>query len=718
MTLTLKDELSSGLDRIKSEFETLKNLGRGLTLGHLEQGGNVLRQVAREAQNLTSSLERVGAVADRVWTKLKRVGSAVGRAMDDQGRVGGFAAAATAYSVAKPIMSAAEYSNTLAHTAITAHQYEADADRMKLALRLRYNEIARTTAQDSHKIGEAGFWLSLTGMDPALVAKMVPTSAKIATAYNTEVGDASRTGFALNYNMGIGADDMERALAMMALLGKHGHYLFQDQAKSMPGVAAAAQRSGMTGMGSLAEIGAAMQISMKVVDPAQPAMAATNLEAFLQQIQQAREEKTFSKFGIDLENALMNGAAKGVSPLNNVLGLIHRAQEHEVKRLHLTNPAQINQSNAHVLSHIMGGRKEAMTFAGAMLANPDEFMHLVKMAKAIGSGADDQMINKDFAEAMRDMSSAVKLLTENLRQGEDRVGFASAPLVKAGNWAVGGALDVLNDLDKKMPGAADAAILATAAILSFGAALATLGVVGPVVAKGWAMVSPVLGAAVRGVAFLSRGLVSAGGAGLEAAGLLTATGATIASVALIAVASAADIYLNWDRFSPFFRKIGDGIESLLWGIADLFKFMGTLNPDFALAAIREIGSGIESILSGALQTAIALVGDLALGLNNLSGGMLFEVFKALNDKLLEIGRSLLGDRDTNQKKYEEYNKQHPDSLPDRGQYGGGSPMGDQGSTGGANETVIILRAEPGTSVDGKPEVRLRLDPAGRVVGRI
>lgn len=491
LVLNFEDKLTAGLGKLEKQLDQLKKLGKELGLGKLENAFSEIERTTGAARGLVGELHSVGNAAESAWAKLNRMAGALKRGAFGAGGAGGMGgmmgavgAVGGGYSVFKALESYSEYSNTLRHTAITAHQYGPDADRMMASLKLRYNQAALDTAQDSHKLAEAGFWMSLTGMKADLVSNLTPLSGKIATAYNADVMDAAKTSFGLNYSMKIGEPDMERALGMLALLGKHGHFLFADQSKSMPGIAAAAQQSHMTGMGSLEEIGAAMQISMKVVDPAQPAMAATNLEQFLSQIQQARDDNTFGKYKIgghkvDLGGALMDAAGKGISPMEAALSKIKQIEASEVARLHLTDPRKIAQEESAVLSHLFRST-EARTFASAMLHNLPEYIELKHLAHNVST----DMIDKDFHEAMRDLSSQMKLFGSETQQLEDRLGAGFEPVLHGVNYAL---LDVVHGvkwLDGAFPGLGDDALMAAGGTLAFSAAAGGLALVLPTVGRG------------------------------------------------------------------------------------------------------------------------------------------------------------------------------------------------------------------------------------------
>ncbi len=662
-TLTLEDKLSGGLSNIAKALGDLRDKGNHLSLGGLERGGDVLRTMTQEVQRLTSSLHTVEATADRAWSALKRMGSAAFGTQSRLGQVGGkvgaLGAAAAGYSIYGPLESAAELSNTLRHTAITAHQYGADADRMMAQQRSLYTSTALDTAQSSHKIAEAGFWMALTGMSTALVNKLSPLSAKIATAYNTEVQDAAKTAYGLNYSMKIGADDMERALGMLALLGKHGHFLFADQAKEMPGIAAAALNSHMTGLGSLEQIGAAMQISMKVVDPAQPAMAATNLEAFLSAIQQTRDDKTFDKYGADLPAILMDAAKHGVSPLEATLAEVQKIQDREAKRHHITDPNMRAQSDTAILAHLFV-RKEAATFASAMLHNMREYEEL----KLLGHNTTTGMIDKDFHEAMRDLNSQMGLFHEMTTQLVDRLGFGFEPVLHKINTGLLGFLHGLEWLDKKIPGLSDGVLAAAGGMLALTAALGAIGFVGPMVVAGFELIAA------------------------AAAALLTPLGLVALGISAVAVA----IY-DWDALRPYVQAVGDAIGRFCISALDATRNF-VVNGWQAMSNAITNSQGIQSALDG-LGTSWNALKDAAAGafaaLDKPLGGTLQAGLDAMAAALDEIVKDF---------------KWLADNAPATGGFDGGANNQSSPGTGaifpGAAasrpDTVIHINAAPGTQV--------------------
>jgi hypothetical protein len=530
--LKLEDKLSGGLNKLQKLLSGLIDLAKKFGFDKLDGVDAKFDKLTGGAGRLKEELSGVTRGADRAAQSLKRMGDTAtaasrpgvfsragswvtGGLTAGAGAVRRFgqkidpiSAAGSGISLWEPLHSWSELSNTMRHQAITAHQYGPDADKMMAGLRTLYTNVAIQTAQSSHKIAEAGFWMALTGMSPDLVNKLTPLSAKIATAYNTEVQDAAKTAFGLNYSMGIGEGDMERALGMLALLGKHGHFLFADQAKEMPGIAAAAQQSHMTGMASLEQIGAAMQIAMKVVDPAQPGMAATLLEHFLRQIQQAREENTFGKYSlegkkVDLGDVLMDAAGKGQSPMEATLALIKKIQDNEAKRLHITDPAKRAQSDTEVLSHLFRDMY-AGTFASAMMHNVEEYKHL----KEIAHNVTTDMIDKDFREAMRDVNAQTKLFGEELTQISDRAGSGFEPVLHRINWALLQVIHGFKWLDEYMPGAGNAFLVTAGSVLALIAAMGLLGIAAPAVAATMELLGGTLG-----VLFAPEGLLALAVAG-------------------------------------------------------------------------------------------------------------------------------------------------------------------------------------------------------------
>jgi hypothetical protein len=728
LTLTLKDELSSGLDKIKTEFEALKNLGRGLTLGHLEQGASVLRAVAQEARVLVGSLDRVAASANLAWGAIKRMGGnamhGIGNALGPQSRVGAFAAAAEGYSVLAPVQHYASLEDEIRRIGIMKGLSGKALDAETTRLTKFLNHEALATGQTAHAGAETYIDLIKAGTPMAGVEEIIAKHHRAATAFYAKPEEFTRVTAALNNQFQIPHEQMDQALSAVGLAANLGQMTVSDFGQQFPRIAGMMTAKGMRGLKSsnmlLAMLdtqfltaGNAGSAGAEVMDGIQYLYSPAAVHHFDQQtrghgpgqqyLHGIVKEAVGGDGTVNLPKIMQGFADQGQNPVDGLLDLLAKWKKN----------LKGNETKFGQLMGALFGNEQSRN----LWQTQSDLRPHRKGLEAQFNAVSPDKAREMFMARFGGPAVQLKLTGERLEQLTRRAGQGFLPVMKGVNAGLETFHHELEKADERFPGVADGFLVVAGGGLAFGAALAGLGVVGPLVAKGWGMIAPVFGFASRGIAFLSRGLVSAGTAGLEAAGLLTATGATIASVALIAVAAAADIYMNWDRFRPFFAQMGEGVDSVLSGIGNLFKFMGTLNPDVGLRAIRQIGEGIQTFLSGAIQTAIGLVGDLANGLNGLSGGMLFDVFKGLNDKLLEIGRSILGDRDKNQKKYEEDNKARPDTVPNRNQMGIGNPMGDQGGTGG-NEAVFIFRAEGGATIDGKSEVRVRVDAAGRVLGRI
>ncbi len=706
LTLTLKDELSSGLDRIKTEFEALKKLGGGLTLGRLEQGGSVLRQVASEAQNLTSSLMRTEGVVDRVWTKLKRVG---GTALGPMSRVGAFGAAAEGYSVAAPIRAYAGFENTLRHIAITEKLSGALVEKEVARLTRNLGHEALATGQNSGELSKAYQFLITTGMSPALVDQLMPSHARAATAYNISSESMGQAVFALHDSFKIGHEDMGSALSAMAYAAKEAHFTVENFSQFLPAIGGRMQLLGMTGRGAANTAFAALETVVK--NSSMPSQAATNFQDLMQYMTAPIATHSFAKMSIDLPKMLIEAEKKGVSPLDAFMG-----------KLDALTAGKSPVQKAEIVGKLIHNQ-EAASAALSLLQHKEEFL---RMRKLLGDVNADTL-ETDFQTAMRADQVQVRSFGEELEQLERRVGKGFAPILRVVNSGLDWMRAGVEWLDTKLPGVGDGVLLTAGALLSFGASVAAVGFVGPVLAKGWAMVSPILQGLWWGMRMAGEGVlwgmrtVAAGvwwGARMVAAGVGW-IGAGVAAAATLAVAAGIDIYENWDRFGPLFRQMGDGLGLVGDGLVDVGAGFATLDGGRVVTGMNKIATGINMSLGGAVQTAIGLVQDLGNGLNGLSGGVLFDVFNALNNKLLELGQKLLGDPEANRKNFEKYNKEHPDTMPDRGDYGTGNPMGDQGGSGDAGNVggrgtlEIRVIADPGTAVTG-----IRLNAAGRVLGRI
>ena len=136
LVLTLEDKLSAGLKGVKDVMSKVKQEGKDLTLGKLEEALKPVEKLGNELKSIASDLRQVSSQADHAQSRLSRlgqsirgIGSSLRQGMFGQheaqnarqrgGLVGAGEAVAGGVAVAMPVMKFADYEDTLRHIAIS-----------------------------------------------------------------------------------------------------------------------------------------------------------------------------------------------------------------------------------------------------------------------------------------------------------------------------------------------------------------------------------------------------------------------------------------------------------------------------------------------------------------------------------------------------------------------------------------------------------------------
>lgn len=129
------------------------------------------------------------------------------------------------------------------------------------AMKTKILEVSDATgiAKEDVLQGTASF-ISLTG-DAKTAAGAMELFAKVAQATGANIDDVARSGAALSQSMGIAGEDFEQAFSILIASGKAGSVELKDVSQVMAKLSAvSSQFAGGTGVGALAETGAALQL--------------------------------------------------------------------------------------------------------------------------------------------------------------------------------------------------------------------------------------------------------------------------------------------------------------------------------------------------------------------------------------------------------------------------------------------------------------------------
>lgn len=635
LELRLEDKLTAGLNSLKGILSGLRDAGRQLTLGRLEQGGDVLRRVSSEAVSLVGHLKHIVTNADAAHAALGRMGTAVSnwssKTFGPESRIGALGAAAQGFSVIAPMREYASFENIARHSAITEGFSGAAANAETQRLMAMFQKDALEAKQSSTSIAQAYQDLIQTGMTPEMAEKLLPIHSRAATAYNIDPEALGHAVAALQMNLGIGENDMAGALASMALASKSGRFKVEDFSRFLPGITGNLSSMGMKGRGAADLAFAALETIMK--NSADPSTGATDFADFMNYISSptaaramafeskglgAEARRFIEKHnlsGLDLYAVKDDARAKGIDPITAILGTLQA----KFKGL----PPDVMRDALGAFFHNQQARDAVM----ALLQHKDDLLSL----RAKLGGADTAMMGRDYATAADAPQKNLDLAMEQLTQLGRTAGNGFLPILLLINSGLSKFNGLLNGLDHMLPGVKSDFLLLVGGTLSFGAAVGAIGFVMPTVIAGANMLWGVL----RGGWSVLRLLGNAGMFVIDAlAGVLgvstVAAGAIIGAVLLIA-AAAYDIYANWDQFKGYFETMWQGVEDVFNGFKEFLFGVFNLDLDRAIAGWQQMMHGAGEIFGGALDIIKQLFLDLFNTVDGWTGGALLGTFHAIRD---------------------------------------------------------------------------------------
>jgi len=410
--------------------------------------------------------------------------------------------------------------------------------------------------------------LSGFGLDPKLGMKLIRPIGTAATAYKAEIDDISKATFAGIDNLKVPIADAGRQLDIMAAAGKAGAFEMRDMATYFPSLTAAASGLGQKGVGAVADLAAALQITRK--GAGESSEAANNLLNLMNKINTEDAAKNFKEFGIDLPAAMKKAAAESKSPIEAIVELTQQATKGDQSQLsRLFGDAQVQAALRPLLQNMDLYRKIR---ADAL--------------KAQGTVA------TDFAERMND--SATKAAIFDAKMGDLKVtlGTALAPSLDALQAKVGTLADRFMAWAKLNPGL----VSGLAGLLTGASALLVIAgglglVVGPII-TGFGYLLPLL-----------TGLWSVVRVGATVFRILTLAMMSNPVLALaVGIGIAAYlIYTHWDTIKAAFVAAG----AWLGGLWTRFKVFGA-------NIIQGLVDGITSKVA-AIKSTILSIGKSVAG---------------------------------------------------------------------------------------------------------
>lgn len=541
-----------------------------------DQVGRTIEQLKVKQEGLNASIAR-GATLKNQRSELR------GQAMETLGT-----AAVVGAPIVQSLRTAIDFQDQTRDIAITGGFDEAEEKSLSDVMRgsaLKWNQTQTEVAKGTGVLIAGGI------SSAKELAAYAPVMAKTATATRASMDDLGSVAIALNDNLGIGADGLERAMNMLAYAGKRGQFELADMAKWLPQLTPQFAALGITGERAVAEIGASLQIARKGAGSNDE--AANNFKNFLSKLTSPDTLKAFNDAGIDIKQSLNNMIKNGLTPTQAMLEVVTKymgtkgpaAADQLQKVMAIKDDKEreiaLNRLNeAYKLGELFRDQ-QALSYIRPALANRSEQADIQKESM---TAADQGILDQDWQKRMGSPKEQLKALTISLSE----VGIA-----------LGGAL---------LPSLVEITQAIVPVVRSFAV---------------WAEANP--------------GLVS---------GVVKAVASLIAlKLSFIGIAYGANLVI-----SPFVA-VGTTIRtvSAKWTLLRGLWQMGKFTP--LITGLSRVGSGLATVarysglfLRGVgmtLGAPLAMIARGALGLGKVLGGTLLFGLKLAGQAVLWLGRALM-----------------------------------------------------------------------------
>lgn len=342
------------------------------------------------------------------------------------------------------------------------------------------------------------------GMDAKEAINYADVIAKFSIGQGSTPEETAKMIRAISQNAQIkDAAGMNKALEAIAYLGQAGNFESPDMAKAFPGLLAEMQKLGIVGQESVTQLGAMLQVQMKVTGSADE--AANNLKNWFSKIGSDETKKNYEKAGIDYEQSMKTNIAQGWSTLEASLAI---AKDY-VERIDPKKAEEIKKFAASMDQVSDPAKRQAQIAAFEEVMKTGDLFNDMQVKAALTA----YMQNSDlYAKLKREAAESNGLLEKNLNERRE---------TSKRKWAeVGNAInDALETVGDAMRPVTDRVADAVAGVTRFSTSLAKMN---PTVTTTVATVAAAflglrtLGAAWKigkGAFDIARGTIMARGAG-------------------------------------------------------------------------------------------------------------------------------------------------------------------------------------------------------------
>ncbi|KJZ41731.1 phage tail tape measure protein [Pseudomonas fluorescens] len=292
--------------------------GASALLKQLEGNISSLKKQGVEVHNLTKAYTAMGQAANKAELKAK------GHQQLDEGKQKlkssvGQAVAATA-AMAIPTKVSADYGAIIRDIAIKSNIANKPEEAQ---LSKKIVDTSRDTGMARNQVAEVVNALVGAGMELDKALQYAPTAAKFAVGQGSDGGETARMINALGQNAKISDPAvMQKALEAIAYQGQAGSFEAADMARWFPELLAGMGKLGITGMDSVTQLGAMLQVQMKTAGSSDE--AAGNLKNWMEKIGSGDTVTAYKKAGIDYQGSMNTGLQNGKSTLESSFELAQK----------------------------------------------------------------------------------------------------------------------------------------------------------------------------------------------------------------------------------------------------------------------------------------------------------------------------------------------------------------------------------------------------------
>ena len=452
--------------------------GASALLGKLETNLSSLKKQGVAVRDLTKAYNSMGQAAAKAEFKAK------GHQQIDEGKQQlkssiGQAAAATA-AMAIPTKISADYGAIIRDIAIKSNiankPEEGDMSRKII-------DTSRETGMARNQVAEVVNALVGAGMELDKALKYAPTAAKFAVGQGSDGGETARMINALGQNAKISDPAvMQKALEAIAYQGQAGSFEAADMARWFPELLAGMGKLGITGMDSVTQLGAMLQVQMKTAGSSDE--AAGNLKNWMEKIGSGDTVKAYKDAGIDYQASMNTGLQNGKSTLESSFELAQKyiaatdpkkaaaMAEATAKISKETDPEKAKAMIASLESALRTGDLFAdMQVKGALTAfmqNKDLYAKL-KTESANATGILDKNLEERRQSSAQKWSEMAQATDDAMRA----IGDAFRPVTDMVADGVGKVAQGLAKLSDESPRLVTGIGAAVAAVIAFQSAMST-----------------------------------------------------------------------------------------------------------------------------------------------------------------------------------------------------------------------------------------------------